>query len=70
MSSARTIHVQTKKDAANAQAVADAMSAISRATNTVPISRVEWFVAAFVASQTIGNVGILLIAIALLKGHP
>lgn len=53
----------------NAHALRDAMTAISRATNTVPIHRVEWFAIAFIASQTIGNIGILLIAIALLKGH-
>lgn len=70
MNSARTIRVQSKKDAANAQAVADAMSAISRATNTVPIHRLEWLGIAFIASQTIGNLALLGIAIALLKGHP
>ena len=34
------------------------MTAISRATNTVPIARVEWLAIAFIASQTIGNVAV------------
>lgn len=69
MSAVDRIRVHSKKDVDNAQAVVDAMTAISRATNTVPLARVEWLVIAFIASQTIGNVGILLIAIALLRGH-
>ena len=70
MSNARTIRVETKVDTKKAHEWSEAMTAISRATNAVPITRVEWLVITFIASQTIGNVGILLIAIALLRGHP
>ncbi len=69
MSAVDRIRIHSKKDVDNAHALRDAMTAISRATNTVPIARVEWLAIAFIASQTIGNVGILLIAVALLRGH-
>lgn len=70
MSSLRTIRVESQKAAENVHALRDAMAELSRATNTVPVTRIEWLVALFIASQTVGNVGTLLIAIALLKGHP
>ena len=70
MSSSRTIRAETKVDTKKAHEWSEAMTAISRATNTVPVTRIEWLVALFIASQTVGNVGTLLIAIALLKGHP
>lgn len=47
----------------------EAMVALKRDTNRVPITRIEWLVIAFIASQTIGNAGLLLIAVALLRGH-
>lgn len=47
----------------------EAMKALAKSANIVPIARVEWLAIAFIASQTIGNVGILLIAVALLRGH-
>lgn len=70
MNDTRTIRVETKVDTKKAHEWREAMTAISRATNTVPVTRIEWLIVAFIASQTIGNVGSMLIAIALLRGHP
>lgn len=67
MSSVDRIRIHSKKDADNARAVADAMTAISRATNTVPITRIEWLVVAFIATQTVGSLALLGVAFALLR---
>jgi uncharacterized Rmd1/YagE family protein len=45
----------------------EAMEALNRSTNRVPVTRIEWLVIAFIASQTIGNVAALILA---LRGHP
>lgn len=50
----------------NIDAVQEAMTALSRSTNRVPITRIEWLVIAFIVSQTIGNVAMLIRAI---RGH-
>lgn len=70
MRSLRTIRVEAQKATDNAHALRDAMAEISRATNRVPITRIEWLAVSFIASQTIGNLALLGIAIALLRGHP
>ncbi len=64
-----TSEPNTRDSVKNLESFSDAMLAIKKATNTVPMTRVEWFVIAFLASQTIGNVALLGIAIALLRGH-
>jgi uncharacterized Rmd1/YagE family protein len=51
----------------NIEVVQEAMTALARSTNSVPITRIEWFVVAFIMSQTIGNVAALILA---LRGHP
>jgi uncharacterized Rmd1/YagE family protein len=48
-------------------AVGEAMAALNRSTNHVPITRIEWLVIAFIASQTIGNAAMLITS---LRGHP
>lgn len=64
------IEVDTSRATKNVHELRAAMAALKKDTNRTPVTRLEWFAVAFIVSQTIGNVGILLIAIALLRGHP
>jgi len=70
MNALDSLDKRVKEDVRNANAVRDAMESISRATNSIPIARIEWLAIAFIASQTIGNLALLGIAVALLRGHP
>ena len=65
-----TLGDRVKETTKNAQAMKEAMEALSRATNRVPFHRLEWLAIAFSCSQTIGNLALLGIAFALLRGHP
>lgn len=69
MSAARDLRESTRQSSHNLESVRDAMTAISKATNTVPITRIEWLAVCFICSQTIGNLALLGIAVALLRGH-
>lgn len=53
----------------NVKALDDAMKALAKSTNRVPLHRIEWLAVLFIFSQTIGNLALLGIAIALLRGH-
>ena len=63
------IEIDVEKGLKNVKALDDAMKSLARSTNHVPVTRIEWLAIAFVASQTIGNLALLGIAIALLRGH-
>jgi hypothetical protein len=60
---------QVKNGTENVHAMKEAMEALSRATNSVPFHRLEWLAVCFICSQTIGNLALLGIAVALLRGH-
>ncbi len=63
------IKIDTTKATKNVHELRAAKRALAKDTNAAPMSRIEWFVVAFIASQTIGNIALLGIAYALLRGH-
>mgnify|MGYP003510342275 CR=1 FL=1 len=64
------IDIDTTKATKNVHELRAAMTALARDTNAVPVRRIEWLAVAFIASQSVGNLALLGIAIALLRGHP
>ena len=63
------IDVDTTKATKNVHELRAAMEALKSSTNDVPFHRVEWLAVCFICSQTIGNLALLGIAFALLRGH-
>lgn len=47
-------------------AVQEAMQALNRSTNRIPLTRLEWLAIAFIASDSIGNIAMLIRA---MNGH-
>lgn len=63
------INVDTTKAVKNVQALDAAMKVLSRTTNDVPRSRLEWLAIAHIGTQTFIGLALLAIAFAIVRGR-